>query len=128
VTRDAVLQVTHDPSAGSIALGLAASAALGVPVVLTDRALRELIRELGDPEQTGRYLFGLATASGKPIAVNVETGPDASRTHVVAPDGWSEDKILGWAGGMRPHLERAFGPVAPPNREERRRRQRERRR
>jgi hypothetical protein len=126
----AILTLTHDPAAGgSIALGIAASAHLGVPLVLTDRAVRELIRELGGPEAAGRYLFDLATAAGKPIACNLETGPDRSETHVLAPDSWTDEKTLGWVGGMRPHLERAFGEMTlRPNRAERRRRRRKGRR
>ena len=82
-------------------------------VVVTDRMFGELERELGSPEAVARHLARVATNTGKPLAVNLASGSDTSRTIVVGPKGWSEGKTAGWVAARHAELEAAFGPATP---------------
>jgi hypothetical protein len=87
-------------------------ARLGVPVVLTARMLLDLSEELGDYERATAWLIELATETGKPAAVNVPTGDDTSTTVLLAPRGWSDEKLKGWVGGMHEELAALFGEAS----------------
>jgi hypothetical protein len=49
-------------------------------LVLAASALRDLVDELGGYRAATRHLLRVAENVNKPIAVNVETGPDTSST------------------------------------------------
>jgi len=81
-------------------------------VVVTGRAYGELVDELGGDDAAARHLARVATNVGRPLAVNLPTGADTSRTIFVAPRGWSEERLAGWAAGRHAELEAAFGPAS----------------
>jgi hypothetical protein len=83
-----------------------------VPVcVVTHRLLADLEAELGSARRAARFLVKLATRTNKPVMVNgpTETG---SRTMVIPPKAWSEEKVLGWIGGHHETFEAELGPVS----------------
>ena len=80
-------------------------------VCVTHRAHAELVAELGSDEAAARHLTRVATNTGRPIAVNLPTGPDTSSTLFVSPRGWSRERLAGWAAGHVGELEVAFGPA-----------------
>jgi len=112
-----------DTSCISVASSIAAMArsaatSNGPLVVVTGRAYADLADELGSDEAAARHLFHVATNSGHPIAVNLPTGTDTSRTIFISPRGWSEDRLAGWAAGRHAELEAAFGPATIVNEED----------
>jgi hypothetical protein len=89
--------------------------ARSVPLlVVTHRAYAEL----GGEDAAVRHLARVATDVGKPIAVNLPTGPEASTSVFVGPKGWSEERLAGWAAGHHAELEAAFGSATVRRREE----------
>ncbi len=109
--------VTIDAERVSIARSLAAlaraSARDGGPLVcVSHRALADLADELGGYDGAARRLLAIATNTGRPLAVNVPT-EDGSRTMFVAPKGWTEERLRGWAAGRHEELEAMFGPATP---------------
>ena len=105
--------------AGSLAALARASAGDGGPLVaVTGRAYLDLVAELGSDEAAARHLACVATNSARPILVNFPTGAGTSRTIVVGPKGWTEEKTAGWVAARRRELEAAFGPATPVNLEE----------
>ena len=110
--------IAVDAGAVSVARSLAAlaraSARDGGPLVcVTGRAYLDLVAELGSDEAAARHLARVATNSGRPLLVNFETGADTSRTIVIGPKGWSEQKTAGWIAGRHAELEAAFGDATP---------------
>ncbi len=110
--------VAVDAERVSIARSLAALARMaardnGPLVAVTGRAYLELAYELGGDEAVARHLARVATNSGRPILVNFPTGSDTSRTIVVGPKGWTEEKTAGWVAARHRELEAAFGPATP---------------
>lgn len=98
--------------ARSIAALARASARDGGPlVVISHRALAELADELGGYDAAVRHLLRVATKTARPLAVNLPTGTETSTTVFVAPGGWSEERLRGWAAGRHAELEAAFGPA-----------------
>jgi hypothetical protein len=113
--RTATVRV--DAERVSIARSLAALARMaardnGPLVCVTGRAFLDLADELGGDEAAARHLARVATNSGRPILVNFET-PDGSRTIVVGPKGWTDQKTAGWIAARHGELEAAFGPATP---------------
>ncbi len=82
-------------------------------IVVTSRMFGELEHELGGAEAAARHLARVATNSGRPVCVNFSTGPDTSRTIVIGPKGWTEEKTAGWIAPHREALEAAFGEATP---------------
>ncbi len=105
------LHVTVDTQAHTPTELIGAVARMGVPVVLTARMLLDLSEELDGYEAATAWLIGLATETGQPAAVNVPDGPDHTVTVLLAPRGWTDEKLKGWAGGMHEELEEMFGPA-----------------
>ena len=106
--------VSVDSATVSPSRALAAVARTGRQlVVVTNRMFGELERELGSPEAVARHLARVATNTGKPLAVNLASGPDTSRTIVVGPKGWTRGKTAGWIAVHREALEAAFGDATP---------------
>jgi hypothetical protein len=83
----------------------------GIPCVLTNRMLRDLERELGTMAAAITWLVDLATFTSRPMAVNVETA-EGSTTVLLAPRGWGDERLKGWAGGLAEGLERHFGAAS----------------
>ena len=95
-----------------------ARAAGRTPVVVTGHAYGDLVDELGGDDAAARHLGRVATNSGRPICVNFETGPETSMSVFVAPKGWSEDRLAGWAAGHHAEVEAMFGPATVVNEED----------
>ncbi len=111
-------RITVDAERVSIARSLAALARTaardGGPLVcITGRAYLDLVAELGSDEAAARHLARLASNTNRPILVNFETGADTSRTIVIGPKGWSEEKTAGWIAARHRELEAAFGEATP---------------
>jgi hypothetical protein len=81
----------------------------GTPCLLTARMLRDLVAELGSYEVATLWLVDLATLCGKPMMVNLPTA-EGSQTVMLAPRGWGQERLRGWAGGLSEGLEAMFGP------------------
>ncbi len=112
-TATVTIDAEHiSPSRSLAALAGAAAHSGGPLVCVTGRMFGELERELGGPEAVARRLLRIATATGRPICVNFETGAETSTTMFIAPRGWSEDRLRGWAAGRHAELEAAFGPAS----------------
>ena len=101
--------IAVDSAAVSPARALAVVARCAPLVVVRHGAYLELQRELGGPEAVARALVRIATNTGKPIAVNLPTGEGTSSTLFIAPKGWSEERLRGWAAAHVEELEAAFG-------------------
>ena len=109
-------RILTDPAAVRPSRALAAVARAAAydgdpPVVVTHRAYADLVAELGSDDAAVRYLAKVAGNTGRPIAVNIPTGPDTSTTVFVSPKGWSRERLAGWAAGHHEELEAAFGPA-----------------
>ena len=102
------MTVTVDAERVSPSKALRAAARSAPLLVVTGRALGDLADELGGYEAAARFLTTVATNVGRPIGVNYPTA-DGSRTMFVAPKGWGEERLAGWAAGKRDELERMFG-------------------
>ena len=101
--------MTIDAATISPSKTLAMTARLAPLVVVTGRAYGEMLAELGDAEAVIAHLIRVATNVGKPLAVNLPSGPDTSSTIFLGPKGWSEERVMGWVAGHREALEAAFG-------------------
>jgi len=101
--------VTIDAATTSRSKALGVTARLAPLVVVTDRCYGEMLAELGSDEAVIAHLIRVATNVGKPLAVNVPSGPDTSSTIFLGPKGWSEERVMGWVAGHREALEAAFG-------------------
>jgi len=75
------------------------------------RALGDLAAELGSMDAAASFLLEIAEANNRPIAVNVETGPDTSSTAFLAPRSWTPERLQGWAAGHHAELEAEFGQI-----------------
>ena len=109
--------VTVDAERVSIARSLASLARTpardgGPLVVVSHRAWGDLSAELGGDDAAVRYLLKVAGNTGRPICVNLPA-PDGSTTVFVAPRGWTDERLRGWAAGHHAELERAFGDATP---------------
>jgi len=109
--------VTIDAERVSVSRSLAAlaraSARDGGPLVcVSHRALDDLAAECGGYDGAAGRLLTIATNTGRPLAVNVPT-EHGSQTLFVAPKGWTEGRLRGWAAGRHEELEAMFGPATP---------------
>ena len=107
-----------DAATVSPSKALAATARLAPLVVVTGRAYGEMLAELGDAEAVIAHLVRVATNVGKPLAVNLPSGPDTSSTIFLGPKGWTEERLRGWAAGRHEELEAMFGPATPARMED----------
>lgn len=101
--------LTIDAARVSPSKALRVAAASAPLVVVTHRAFAQLADELGGPEAAAQRLLEIATFVGKPIGVNLPTGPDESRTTFVAPRSWTRERVAGWVAAHHVELKRAFG-------------------
>ena len=99
------------PSAVSMARAIRVAAAGAPMLVLTGRALGDLSRELGGMDAAAEYLLELAEEVGKPVGINVQTGPDTSRTAFIGPRSWSEERLQGCVAAKHEELAAQFGEV-----------------
>ena len=111
--RTAIVRVDAGTVSPSKALAAVARASDRTLVVVSHRALAELVAECGGYEQAARRLLTIATNAGKPIGVNAPTGPGTSRTWFIPPKGWTQEKAAGWVAAHHAELERAFGDATP---------------
>ena len=106
------LRVTADASTVSMARAIRAASRAAPLFVLSTRALGELADELGGMDAAIGELRAIAEANGRPLGVNLETGPDTSKTAFLAPRGWADERLQGWIAGHHRELEAEFGEVA----------------
>jgi hypothetical protein len=106
------LKVAADPRAVSMAEAIRRMAEVAPLLVIGGRALSDLAAELGGPEAATGWLAELAQEVGRPLGVNLPTGPDTSSTAFIAPKHWSSERLQGWLGGHHEVLEAEFGEVA----------------
>ena len=112
-TATVTIDADHVSVSRSLAALARAAASPGGPLVcVTGRMFAELERELGGPEAVARHLCRVATATGGPLAANLEDGCGSSRTIFISPRGWSEGRLAGWAAGHHEALEAVFGPAS----------------
>ena len=107
------LRVAIDAATVSPSRAIAATARTGPLVCLTGRAFRDLVAELGGVEPAMRHLLRVSENVGKPIAVNMPTGEDTSRTVFLAPRSWTEERLRGWVAAKHVEIEAMFGAATP---------------
>jgi hypothetical protein len=94
---------------------LSTSYSAGVPLSLTWRAFRRLEAEVGGVERAIEWLATLVRHGSAPLTVNIPNDPRVpdgpSQTKVLAPEGWTQERMQGWVATMAPYLEREFGPI-----------------
>ena len=83
---------------------------LHVPAVVSHRLYAELVAKLGSDEAAVGFLLDLACQVGRPVLLNLPT-KDGSTTVLLAPRGWSDERLRGWAGGLSEDLQAMFGPA-----------------
>ncbi len=106
-------RVAFDPAAVSPSRALARLAGAGdALIVVTGRMFSDIAAELGSYDRAARFLAKVATDIGRPLALNLPT-PDGSRTVVVGPRGWSEERTAGWVAARHDALQEMFGPATP---------------
>src|SRR5687768_4380838 len=97
-TRPA-LKLTIDTAAVKPTEAIRPMAERGIPCLLTARMLADLVAELGSYEAATLWLVELATLTNRPMMVNVPT-TEGSTTVLLAPRGWGDERLRGWAGGL----------------------------
>ena len=97
--------------AGLMASAIRTAARAGIPPVLTHRALQQLEAELGGKAADLRWLLDLAGETGRPVLVNLPAADGGSQTVGVAPQGWSQERLVGSLAGLHQELEAEFGPI-----------------
>ena len=111
-------RVTIDAARVSPAKSLAVAArASDALVCVSGRMFDELAAELAGYDRATRYLVKIATNVGRPLAVNIPTA-DGSRTVVVGPKGWAQERTAGWVAARHEALERMFGAATVRSMEE----------
>jgi hypothetical protein len=102
------LRITADPFAVSMARAIRAAAGVAPLLCLTGRALGDLAVELGGMDAALRHPADVAGSIGRPVGVNMPTGPDTSSTAFLALRGRTDGRLAGY----HEELEHAFGEVA----------------
>lgn len=106
----AILRVRTDVPMREILRHLQADDVMGV---LSWAAYLALRAELGDDDSAAmRELLAAAARMGKPIGLNVEAPDGSAQTVILAPEGWTPERLAGYVAGRHDELEAAFGRVA----------------
>ena len=91
----------------------AALAVDGPPFLLTTAAYQQVRAECGGSDEVAwRWLAQRAKYGTRPLLVNIEQPNGESTTVVLAPHGWSQERLAGYAGGLAETLEQELGEVA----------------
>jgi hypothetical protein len=108
------LRLSLDPAGGcSMRAALRGVFASEVPLVmLSSRAVDQLARVVGGPEQAAALLLRLASRHNKPCGVNVSSPDGTSRTTFFSPPDWSQERLAGYVAGAHVELEELFGPIS----------------
>ena len=80
---------------------------------MSHRALAALAAELGGADHAARRLLAIATDADKQIGVNAPTA-GGSRTVVIGPRHWSQERLAGYVAPHHGELEGMFGPATVP--------------
>jgi hypothetical protein len=99
----------HQPDEAAAIRAAAEAAPL---LALTGRALSDLAEELGSRGAAAEFVRSLVEANDRPIAINIPTGGDTSRTICIAPKRWGSERPRGWIGARHTEFQDAFGPVS----------------
>jgi hypothetical protein len=107
------LQVLVDPESFSMRESIRACFASTARVVaLTERAMGNLVQEVGDVTTAMAFLVGLCGEFAKPCAVNMANPDGTSQSVVLSPPGWSAERLTGYVGGVHEPIEAVFGPIS----------------
>jgi hypothetical protein len=106
------MKLAADPARISMAAAIRAAAEAAPLPALTGRALSDLAEELGSRGAAAECVRSLVEANDRPIAINVPTGGDTSRTICIAPKRWSSERPRGRIGARHTEFRDAFGPVS----------------
>ncbi|MEA2639865.1 MAG: hypothetical protein QOF51_1259 [Chloroflexota bacterium] len=71
-----------------------------------------LSSELAGQHAAVRWLGELVEATGRPIAFSAPSCDSAVETHVLTPPAWSEERTLGWLGGLRAEVTAMYGSTS----------------
>ena len=77
-------------------------------VLIKGKGALNLVAELGGPEATAEWLAALAAEVDHPVAINLLVA-GGTRTFIVAPPLWPEEKLKGWAAGYMDELQAVLG-------------------
>jgi hypothetical protein len=103
--RSALVMLGRDVPASQFVR--AAAEALPFVLVKGNGALN-LIAELGSPEETASWLADIAAEYDHPVAITLPLG-EGTRTLVIAPPLWSEERLKDWVAGYMGELEHIVG-------------------
>ena len=109
-SRSATVTIDAEHVSPSEALGAFAPAA--PLLVVTDCAFGALLDELGSMEAAVRRVMRVATDAGRPVGVNMPTGPGTSTTVFISPRGWADERTQGWVAAHHEALAARLGAIA----------------
>jgi hypothetical protein len=89
-----------------------AIAAGGPPMALTSRMFRMLSDECGGSVTAMAWLAKRVSYATKPTLVNLEMDSGESKTIVLAPRDWTQEKTAGFIAGLHDEIEAEFGHVS----------------
>jgi hypothetical protein len=69
------------------------------------------LRKLTAPGPAGRFLLETAERIGRPLGVNVPTADGNSQSMLLAPRGWTQERLAGWVADHHEAIEAQFGPA-----------------
>lgn len=96
---------------------ITAAARMAPLLIPTGRAFRDLAVEPGSDEAAMRHLLRVSENVGRPIGCNFQTA-EGSRTAVLAPRSWTQDRLRGWIAAKHEESEGAFGKAVAPSLED----------
>lgn len=105
------ITITGGAVAEAVRASVKATAGAGRSVALTRNVFTDLVAELGGGGNVLDFVRMLATETRQPIAINMPNG-DATATALVGPEGWSDERLRGYLGGIHEELAEEFGPIA----------------
>ena len=73
----------------------------------------QLGQELGGGHSAAlSWLRTLVSATGRPVAFSAPSCEMAGEAHILTPAAWSEERALGWLGGLHEEVEAILGPTS----------------
>lgn len=104
-----VLRIISDSGEQKATEAVRMSMTLQTAVIVGGNMVADLQAELGDMERVVLFLQDLATQHDKPIGVHFDA--PKSQTFIVAPSGWSPEKLEGYVAGKKDSITAAFGDI-----------------
>jgi hypothetical protein len=69
----------------------------------------QLGSDLGGQAPAMQWLRELVVETGRPIAFSAPSCDRAAEAHIFTPGAWSEERTLGWLGGLHEEVESMLG-------------------